>query len=275
MQTGGASYGACYIPTNELPVPQFTDADWSWYQTANEVYGVSIVIWVHDPSDLDKRAEFSQSGSATALDKSAGQNSHAFPSGAAALFFYGEGTGGSDLTAGTPYTWAQFQADVLFKTWAIYRISFEFGWYTTGTFEDAWLEEVKLNGIYIPLLPKPGDTVGEETVQIYQATPNPSTTKATIITPRAAKRVRVHTIFANTASATAAGFEVYFHTGANITSDASKAIFNAVLDTDTQGGSWVHFGKDGPLGAVGEVVSCRTSADITTTGNFTIVYSLE
>ena len=101
LQTGGASYGACYIPTNELPLTQLTSSEWSWYQTASEVYGVSIVVWMHDPNDLDKRAEISQSGSATSLDKGAGQNSHEFPGAAAEFFFYGEGTGGSDLTAGT------------------------------------------------------------------------------------------------------------------------------------------------------------------------------
>ncbi len=156
LQTGAASWAACFIPTGERPLIQFNSAQWSWYQTANEAYGVNIVVWVHDPTDFDKRAEITQSGSATSLDKLAGQNSHEFPGTAAEFFFYGEGAGGSALNAGTLYTWAQFQADVPFSTWVIYRISLEFGWYSAGTFESAFLEEVKLGNTYLQLKPPAG-----------------------------------------------------------------------------------------------------------------------
>ncbi len=271
----GDDWAACYIPVNELPVTQLTSMGWSWYQTATEVYGLGCVIWVHDPNDFDKRAEISQSGSATDLDKSSGQNSHEFPSTAAEFFFYGEGTSASGLTAGTLYTWAQFQADVLFSTWSIYRISFENGWYSTGTFESMYLEEVKINGMYIPLRPQLGERAGFETKQVYQATASPSTTGVAIATPITGHRIRVHSAFMNTASATASQFEMYFGTGATIATTPAKAIAACTLDTDTQAFETVQFGDDGPVGVVDDVVYIRTGADITTNGNYTIVYHEE
>ena len=154
--TGGAQsgddFGALYIPVNEMPVIDLDDAGWSWYQTNAEVYGVNIVIWTHDPDDFDKRAEITQSGSATSLDKGSGWNSHEFPGTAAEFFQYGENTTGTTML--TPlYTWAQFQADALFSTWTIYRISLDYGWYSTGTFEDVWITELQVNGEQIPIRP--------------------------------------------------------------------------------------------------------------------------
>jgi hypothetical protein len=69
------------------------------------------------------------------------------------MFFYGENTTGTALTAGTQYTWDEFQADTLFKDWVVYRISFDWGWEASGTFENAYLTEVKINGLYIPVRP--------------------------------------------------------------------------------------------------------------------------
>lgn len=271
----GDDWAALYIPVNELPVTQLTSMGWSWYQSATETMGLGIVIWVHDPDDFDKRAEISQVGGAAGLDKSAGWNSHEFDSSVTQMFYYGENCTASALTAGTQYTWAEFQADTLFKNFVVYRISFDWGWEASGTFEDAWLAEVKLNGMYIPLKPQLGDRIGWETKQIHAATPNPSSTKATTITPTSGHRVRILAVFANTASSTASQFEVYFHTGANITTDATKAIFCQTLDADTIPSAMVMFGDHGPVGTVDEVVSTRTSVDITTNGNFTIVYKEE
>ena len=153
VQTGD-DWAACYIPVNELPVTHFTDAQWSYYMTAEERIGINIVIWVHDADDFDKRAEITQLGSHDDLEKVAGWNAHEFTSSTAGMFFYGENTTGTNLTAGTQYTWSQFQADQLFKNWVIYRISFEYGWDTTATADTAYLAEVKLNGVPIPLFPR-------------------------------------------------------------------------------------------------------------------------
>jgi len=273
----GDDWAAVFIPVNELPVTEFNTAKWSYLMTGTETMGVNIVIWVHDPDDFDKRAEITQLGGVAGLEKAAGWNAHEFDPTDAGMLFYGENTTGTGLSAGAAnqYTWAQFQADALFSTWVIYRISIEYGWEASGTFDDVWVAEVKLNGVNIPLHPQIGERAGGETKTVFLATVDNSTTKVTIITPAATKRVRIHSIFMNTASSTAAQFEVYFHTGANITTTPAKAIAACTLDTDTQAFETVQFGADGPIGAVGEVVSIRTSANITTTGNFTIVYHEE
>lgn len=156
VQTGD-DWGAVYIPVHEMPLPELTAAMWSYYMTGTQTMGVNIVIWVHDPTDFDKRAEITQVGGAAALEKAAGWNAHELDTSVTQMFFYGENTTGTDLTAGTQYTLAQFQADALFKDWVIYRITLEHGWEASGTFQKVWVADVKLNGIYIQLKPQIGD----------------------------------------------------------------------------------------------------------------------
>jgi hypothetical protein len=149
----GNDWAACYIPVDEVFVSDFNSALWTWYQTATETMGLGMVVWVHDPNNLDNRAEITQLANVVGLDKSAGWNSHEFDKTVTQMFFYGENTTGTDLTAGTQYTWAQFQTDPLFRNWTIYRVSFDWGWESSGTFESAYLAEVKLNGVSIPIRP--------------------------------------------------------------------------------------------------------------------------
>lgn len=269
----GDDWAAIFIPVNEVYVSDFKSAQWSYYLTNAESMGVNIVIWIHDPADFIKRAEVTQLGST--VDKASGWNAEEFTTATSGMFFYGENTTGTNLTAGTQYTWAQFQADALFKNWTVYRVSLEYGWEASGTFEDAWVADVKINGERILLVPQEGQRAGGETKTVYLATAAPSSTAVAIITPATAKRVRIHSIFMNTASATASQFEVYFHTGANITTAPTKAICACTLDTDTQAFETVQFSSDGPVGGIGEVVSIRAATDITTNGNFTIVYHEE
>ena len=153
VQTGD-DWAACYIPVNEYPISHFTDAQWSYYMTATETMGVNIVFWVHDADDFDNRAEITQLGGHADLEKTSGWNAFEFTTTTGGMFYYGEGTTGTLLTAGTQYTWAQFQADKLFENWVIYRITFEYGWEASGTFDPAYLAEVKLNGVPVPLVPK-------------------------------------------------------------------------------------------------------------------------
>jgi len=160
----GNDWAAVYIPVNEMPVTAFTDAQWAYYMTSTQTMGANMVIWVHDADDFDKRAEITQAGNIATLEKTAGWNAHEFDQTVTQMFFYGEGTTGTDLTAGTRYTWDQFQADPLFKDWVIYRITFEMGWEASGTFDQVWIAEIKLNGIPIPL--KPGEA-DKQPVQIY------------------------------------------------------------------------------------------------------------
>ncbi len=152
VQTGD-DWAAAYVPVNELPVQMFEQAQWSYYMTSTQTMGVNIVIWVHDADDFDKRAEITLVGGHASLEKAAGWNAHEFTAAQEGMFFYGEGTGNSLLVAGTQYTWAQFQADRLFKDWVIYRITIEYGWEAAGTFNPAYLAELMLNKVPIPLVP--------------------------------------------------------------------------------------------------------------------------
>ncbi len=272
----GDDWARLNIPANDLYLKEFNYAQWSWYQTNAETMGVNMVIWMHDINDFDKRAEITQLANVSGLAHAAGWNSHILNFSTTQFFFYGENTTGTALTAGTQYTLNQFKTDPLFSTWTIYRITFEYGWEASGTFEDAYIADVRLNDQVIQLKPSVGDTIGSEVKTLYVATSGTSTTKATAITPTTGKKVRLISVQAVSASATAANFEVYFSTGANITSTPAKAIFLANLDTDTrpyEGISWP--AGCGPVGAVNDVVSIRTSADITTNGAFVFTYKEE
>ena len=149
------------IPVFELPVAEFKSAMWSYYMTDDETMGVNMVIWIHDPKDFDKRAEVTQLANIATLEKAEGWNAHELNTGTTQFFFYGEGTTGTGLTAGTQYTWAQFQADDLFKTWTIYRITLEYGWEASGTFDRAYVADVKLNGMTVYMRPNSNDNLDD------------------------------------------------------------------------------------------------------------------
>lgn len=150
----GDDWAAIFIPTNELPIADFNAAMWSYYMTNAETMGVNIVIWIHDPTNFSKRAEVTQLANVSGLGKASGWNAHVFNPATVQMFFYGENTTGTGLTAGTNYAWTAFQADALFKYWTIYRVSIEYGWEASGTFDDAWVADLKLNGERILLVPE-------------------------------------------------------------------------------------------------------------------------
>lgn len=266
----GDDWAAIYIPVNERLVSDFGSALWSYYMTNEETMGVNIVIWVHDPTDFDKRAEITQLGGVAELEKTAGWNAHEFGPTDTGMFFYGENTTGTGLVAGTQYTWAQFQADVLFSTWTIYRVSFEYGWEASGTFEDAWVADVELDGQMILLKPQPWDILGREVKSYVKATVGDSTADVVLITPASTKKIKVLSIRMVTISATAADFECYFSVADAM--PAAKVIAARNLDTDAVAEEFINYGDNGPEGLVDEVVSMRTSVNITTNGSFTIVY---
>lgn len=163
LQTGD-DWARVNIPVNELSLPLFLTAQWSYNQTNAEVYGVNMVIWAHDPTDFDNRIEITQVPSHADLEKGAGWNAHELDVSTTQFFYFGENVSGSGLTAGTQYTWAQFQTDALFRHWNIYRITLEWGWYSTGTFESAYVAEVKFNNEQIPL--QPTATTHRKTVSV-------------------------------------------------------------------------------------------------------------
>ncbi|KKK99701.1 hypothetical protein LCGC14_2630080 [marine sediment metagenome] len=151
-------WAAVYIPVNEMKLPSFASAKWTYFMTSTQTMGVNIVIWAHDPTDLDKRAEITQLGGHADLEKGAGWNAFEFKNSTGGMFYYGENISGSGLTAGTQYTWLEFLTDAVFKTWKIYRISIEYGWEAAGTFADVWVGEIILDGKTIPLRPDSGGT---------------------------------------------------------------------------------------------------------------------
>ena len=155
VQTGD-DWARVNIPVDEIFVSDFNSALWSWYQTGAQTMGLGIVIWVHNPNDYDGRAEITQLGGHADLSKGAGWNAFSFSSATAGMFFYGENTTGTGLTAGTQYTWAQFQADALFRNWTIYRITLDWGWEASGTFDYVYVADVKLNGVAVSV--SPGDS---------------------------------------------------------------------------------------------------------------------
>lgn len=272
VQTGD-DWAAVYIPVDELPVPDFKSALWTYRLTNAESCGVNMVVWVHDPADNDKRCEITQVMGL--VDHADGWNAHELDVSVSQFFFYGEGESGNTTctTEGTNYTWAQYQADAMFKSWTIYRISLEYGWIASSTLDDAWVADIKLNGYVISLKPQPWDRIGRETKTFYKVTADDSTADVALVTPNATKRIRVHSLTMVTASATAANFECYFSVADALV--AAKIIAFYPLDTDAEASKHFEFGENGPLGEIGEVVSMRTSVNITTNGYFIIVYHEE
>uniref|UniRef100_A0A6M3J2H5 Uncharacterized protein n=1 Tax=viral metagenome TaxID=1070528 RepID=A0A6M3J2H5_9ZZZZ len=167
--TGGAQsgddWGAAFFPVNsDVLVSEFNETlttQWKYYMTATQTMGVNIVIWVHDPNNLSKRAEITQIGGNSLLGKTAGWNSHKLLNTTTQFVWYGEdwsggsaaALSGSDLTSGTQYTWNQFRADKLFSNYVICRVSLESGWEASGTFQSVWVTNAMFNGQSVPIIP--------------------------------------------------------------------------------------------------------------------------
>ena len=160
LQTGD-DYARVNIPVNEMRVPDFKTALWSYYMTTSDSFGVNMVIWLHDPEDFDNRVEVTQAADTALLIKTSGWNAHELDVTAEQFYWYGEDDAAavaSGLTEGvaTQYGWDDFQADALFRNWTIYRITFEFGWQASGTFGTASVADIKLNNVMIPMGPASG-----------------------------------------------------------------------------------------------------------------------
>ena len=154
-------WASVVIPVEELLITELKSAEWTYFLTNAESAGVNIVVWVHDPTNLSKRAEITQLTGLTSKD--ANFNRETLSLTAAEMFYYGENVTDSNgnspdttITAGTNYTWAQFQEDSVFRTWTIYRITFDYGWLGGSTLEDAWVTEIIINGEQIQLKPDSG-----------------------------------------------------------------------------------------------------------------------
>ena len=84
------------------------------------------------------------------------------------------------------------------------------------------------------------------------------TTRETVATPASGKKIRVMSVVLMNADATASKAEVYFGTGANSGTDATKIIFEAMLDLTDQPTFGLSFPDGGgPVGAADDVLSFR------------------
>jgi len=102
-----------------------------------------------------------QEATTATLEKSAGWDAHELNVATDYWYFYGEGTTGTGLTAAPTnyYGLDDFQADVVFGGWTIYRIEFAWGWHTGAIeFKDVWVADIKINGTVIPLRPDDAGT---------------------------------------------------------------------------------------------------------------------
>ena len=98
----------------------------------------------------------------------------------------------------------------------------------------------------------------------YQATATDSSARVTVITPTSGKKVRVISVNFLSTSSTATDLSAYFGTEVSISIDATKAIIQLWVDVDTGANGFNSIWPDGggPVGAVDEVVSMRTGADV-------------
>ncbi|KKN36989.1 hypothetical protein LCGC14_0768000 [marine sediment metagenome] len=115
-----------------------------------------------------------------------------------------------------------------------------------------------------------------EVMGIRKRTDDPSTTRVTAVTPTSGKKIRLISCQTRNLADTLAAMEVYFGTGANIATNPDKVILDTVLRVtvmSTYGVAWPD--GAGPVGAVGEVVSVRTSQNVTTQGVTVIHYREE
>jgi len=111
--------------------------------------------------------------------------------------------------------------------------------------------------------------VGQSDIKTARSSATASNTVATLATPTSGTRARIVYLSAIFDNGTAASFEVYFGTGANITTNAGKEIANFFLDlTDNPSDQLVFPQDSGPVGAADEVISIRSSG---TAGTFGII----
>ena len=103
-----------------------------------------------------------------------------------------------------------------------------------------------------------------------------STTRATIATPTLGKKIRIISAHLTVLTTSLTRYEMYFHTGANITTNAGNEIMDAIMirvDDFNEGRVWPDGG--GPVGAVDEVVSFRSADNITNNCIIIIAYREE
>ena len=124
-------------------------------------------------------------------------------------------------------------------------------------------------------------TVGASEVKSLLGTIGNTTTRATLITPTSGKKVRLISVVIPNDDDITDDYEVYFGTGANITTTAANAIFQSsirrgdVTAVFNTGRSIVWPDGAGPVGAVDAVVTGRRSVASGNTQNLIFQYREE
>ena len=122
----------------------------------------------------------------------------------------------------------------------------------------------------------PGAT---DAITIMLRTVSDSTTRVTVVTPTSGTKIRIISVFFRSTSATSSDLEVYFAAGAGIITTVAKAILGGIMGRTGSDfhallfAAWPDGG--GPVGAVNDVLSLRTSVNITTEGQLIVVYREE
>ncbi len=106
-----------------------------------------------------------------------------------------------------------------------------------------------------------------EIKSVRKTTISDSTNRATVFTPTSGKKIRLVSIQVMTATATETLMEIYFGTGTTIATNAGKEVINVGMVPDVlRNFAMVWPDGGGPLGATNDVLSVRTSANISTAG---------
>ena len=97
-----------------------------------------------------------------------------------------------------------------------------------------------------------------EVTSVYDRT-STSATRATVLTPTSGKKIRVVSVVIGFNSNTLTNIEVYFGTGANITTNAGKEVGYYTMDADAARAASIQSWPDGggPIGAADDVLSVR------------------
>jgi len=119
-------------------------------------------------------------------------------------------------------------------------------------------------------------TGASEVATVRLGTVADSSTRVTVVTPSSGKKIRIVSVGLHNRDVTRSLFQVYFGTGASITTNPTKAIHEAHLGADHVGNSLVVWPDGGgPVGAADEVVSLAAAPDITTSGAVILHYREE
>ena len=103
-----------------------------------------------------------------------------------------------------------------------------------------------------------------------------TTTRATLHTPASGRRIRMLSAQATNNVATGTFVGIYFGTGAAMATTPANAIANWKLDTDTQHNGFASWPDGaGPVGAVDEVLSVVTQADLSSDMEGVVVFREE